>query len=113
LLVKLDWVADLENLPPKNELSRTVTESIRGLRPRMNHGSLILYPIAKDSEPVPGERNRRLRSPLNAAEDVIGLGIVFPETDRVFAASYMSADLSYLNGEEDEPAPEEGDGFDE
>ena len=113
LLVKLDWVADIENLPPKNELSHTVTEIIRGLRPRLNHGSLILYPIARDSEPAPGEKNRRLRSPLNAVEDVIGLGVVFPETDRVSPASYMSADLSSLRGEEDEPAPEEGDGFDE
>lgn len=38
---------------------------------------LLLYPIAKDSRP---ERESTVRVPLDAAHDVLGIGIVFPGT---------------------------------
>src|SRR5262249_55048072 len=39
-------------------------------------GLLVLYPVDKVSEPIP---SKKLRAPLNAEEDVIGVGLVFPK----------------------------------
>ncbi|MEU1210360.1 Z1 domain-containing protein [Nocardia sp. NPDC005825] len=67
-------------------------------------GLLVLYPIDKLSEPRPSKPSR---TALNAAEHVIGVGLVFPkpvEADTVVAyeARYISADLSGIEPEEED-----------
>ncbi|MVU76450.1 endonuclease [Nocardia sp. ET3-3] len=67
-------------------------------------GLLVLYPIDKTSNPGPG---RAKRAPLNAAEHVIGTGLVFPkptgDDDVVsYEAHYISADLSGIEMEEED-----------
>ncbi|MFH9963918.1 Z1 domain-containing protein [Streptomyces mirabilis] len=67
-------------------------------------GLLVLYPINKMSEPVP---SKKLRAPLNAEKDVIGVGMVFPEPWAADSTveSYISADLSNVRIEEEDYAP--------
>ncbi|WP_405390590.1 Z1 domain-containing protein [Streptomyces sp. NBC_01102] len=64
-------------------------------------GLLVLYPIDKVSEPSPA---KRLRAALNAAEHVIGVGLVFPtprDSDSE-VEGYISANLSAVRIEEED-----------
>jgi len=111
LLVKLDYVADLDLDTPKRELARLDKVDLMALRPKGNVGSLILYPIAKDSRPANENRKNSRREALNAVDDMIGIGIVFPDANRAIAKSYMSVDLSHISREIDEhPEEDESDG---
>ena len=66
-------------------------------------GLLLLYPIDPVSEPL--EQNKDSRKPLNAAEDVIGVALVFPgaadDTSPV-AQTYVSVDLTDAEIESDQ-----------
>ncbi|WP_030898898.1 Z1 domain-containing protein [Streptomyces sp. NRRL F-5126] len=64
-------------------------------------GLLVLYPIDKVSEPTPA---KKLRAPLNAEEDVIGVGLVFPEPREADSTveGYISADLSQVPIEDED-----------
>lgn len=72
-------------------------------------GLLALYPISRWSAPT---RDARTRDPLNAVDDVIGVGLVFPFSAAVATVSYKTADLSSLvletPGDEDELDEPEG-----
>ncbi|NOL45305.1 Z1 domain-containing protein [Kribbella sandramycini] len=59
-------------------------------------GLLVLYPIDRVSLPSHG---RTTRVPLNAAADVIGVGLVFPQpgVDSTVEWDYISADLSKID----------------
>jgi hypothetical protein len=63
-------------------------------------GLLCLYPIAADSVPLHPDRapqlGRRRRIPLDAVEDVVGVGLFFPTARSTEPVSYMSADLSAM-----------------
>jgi hypothetical protein len=63
-------------------------------------GLIVLYPIDKVSKPAPG---REQRTALNAATDVIGVGLVFPQpaVDSPIEWNYVSADLSKIDIEEE------------
>ncbi|MFJ1804687.1 MULTISPECIES: Z1 domain-containing protein [unclassified Streptomyces] len=71
-------------------------------------GLLVLYPIDKTSEPGPG---KKLRAPLNAEEDVIGVGLVFPEPQHGDSTveKYISADLSGVQLEDEDLSLLEGE----
>ncbi|MFJ4788928.1 Z1 domain-containing protein [Streptomyces sp. NPDC088794] len=71
-------------------------------------GLLVLYPIDKASEPSPA---KKLRAPLNAAEHVIGVGLVFPEPQDKDSTveKYISADLSGLRIEDEDLSLLEGE----
>lgn len=64
-------------------------------------GLLVLYPIDKVSEPSPS-KNRRV--PLDAAEHVIGVGLVFPKPwdEDSTVKKYISADLSNVRIEDED-----------
>ncbi|MFC9611990.1 Z1 domain-containing protein [Streptomyces sp. NPDC056938] len=64
-------------------------------------GLLVIYPIDKLSVPGP---EKKLRAPLNAAEHVIGVGLVFPEPQGADSTvdKYISADLSNVRIEEED-----------
>jgi hypothetical protein len=68
-------------------------------------GLLAIYPIARRSAPT-NERSRAVRENLDAADDVIGVGLVFPEAQTTEGRqTYMTADLRDLIVEE--PLPED------
>jgi hypothetical protein len=80
-----------------------ITEDLlkRARREQMpDTGLLTLYPIDARS---PSPTNRQKRSPLDAVDHVIGVGLVFPtpsgDDDEV---EYWSADLSRVQDEEEE-----------
>jgi len=59
---------------------------------------ILLYPIDRTSDP--GDSDRRY--PLNAAMDVLGLGIWFPDVADARDASYVSVDLPPIEHDEDD-----------
>lgn len=110
LMSRSDRLVDL-GLPPGEVAGMSAEELERGrdLPPEGRgdgSGLLALYPISKDSEPRRGVR----RLKLEAAEHVLGVGIVFP-TSAVEASGveYLTADLSGVDREE----PREEDEVDE
>ncbi len=73
-------------------------------------GLLLIYPVSKDSVPVRGSRTR---APLEAVEHVIGVGLVFPESQSSTAkVDYITADVASMTGVEVE-TPDEADELDE
>lgn len=71
-------------------------------------GLLVLYPIDKRSEP---QRRQVSRKPLDAEEDVIGIGMVFPQPygEDSSVTDWISADLSGVEIEEEDLSPLEGE----
>jgi hypothetical protein len=80
-------------------------------------GLLCIYPISKLSEPRPSKAapGHKTRLPLEAVDDVIGIGLFFPEdkSNTPFRYKYISADVSGLTLESDEPDINELDREDE
>jgi hypothetical protein len=94
LLVDLD--AELRGNPSWTDI-KTLRQS-RGASPL-----LLLYAIEPLSEPRTGARSqaddmsgRRVRVPLDAVTDVLGVALVFPDSDRPEAARYVSVNLDSL-----------------
>ncbi|MFF1412824.1 Z1 domain-containing protein [Streptomyces sp. NPDC058289] len=76
-------------------------------------GLLLLYPIARDSEPEPANADSRV--PFNAADHVIGMALVFPgNADDKVSNKYVQVDTSGVDTSEydeennalDDPDPE-------
>ncbi|TCM39649.1 Z1 domain-containing protein [Kribbella sp. VKM Ac-2568] len=73
-------------------------------------GILLVYPVSKDSRPVRGTAKTRID--LKAADHVIGLGLVFPESSsRAAKLEYLTADVASMSVEVE--APDEADEPDE
>lgn len=101
LMSRPDAAVDLNSVKSNLEEKEIIAERAKQLP---ETGLLVLYPIDKVSEP---SRNKESRTALNAAEHVIGVGLVFPkpaEADTVVAyeARYISADLSGIEPEEED-----------
>ncbi|MBF6081148.1 Z1 domain-containing protein [Nocardia cyriacigeorgica] len=66
-------------------------------------GLVVLYPIDRTSEPAPAKQKR---TPLDAPEHVIGVGMVFPKPEHdstvAWESTYISADLSGVDIEEED-----------
>jgi hypothetical protein len=93
LMSKEDRVVDLPEIDQTT--ARKLTErALADARGVDNAGLLALYPIDRTSPPDPA--NEKTRVPLNAVDDMIGVGLVFPGTGAEDAVEYMSADLSKL-----------------
>ncbi|MCC6190314.1 MAG: Z1 domain-containing protein [Anaerolineales bacterium] len=110
LMSRGDIGLDLSLSP--SELSQSSEDALKDKRQSLvpNTGLLIIYPIDKDSQPGHGAKGK---SPLEAAEHVIGLGLVFPEAvgGSRGRQSYITVDLAPLrpaDWEYDEPEAEEG-----
>ncbi len=66
-----------------------------------NIGLLILYPIDKDSTPQgTGRSSENGRKPLEAIEDLIGVGMVFPTSKVQTPQKYYTANLSNIPRDE-------------
>ncbi len=58
-------------------------------------GLILLYPVSKDSRPVRG--SMKTRKPLRAAEHLVGVGLVFPESaSRRANVEYVTADIASM-----------------
>jgi hypothetical protein len=110
LMSKEDRAIDLAI--DERELAALTNGELARLRNSPQHGGrgdgsglLLLYPVARNSAPM-NARSREVREPLAAVEDVIGVGLVFPEAQTTEGQqTYMTADLSRLVVEE--PLPED------
>ena len=93
LMSKVDRCIDLGY--PTAQLASQTDDALAALRDREAGTTplLLLYPIAKASIPLrhPGETPR---VPLEAVEDVLGVGLVFPGDKNAAVIQYKSADLS-------------------
>jgi hypothetical protein len=108
LMSQSDRVVDL-NISPQ-QLAEVVTNGqVARLRNLPAHGGsgdgtglLVLYPVSKDSKPVRGTAKTRV--PLDAAEHVLGVGLVFPETEsRTAVVDYVTANVDSLSSEVENP----------
>jgi hypothetical protein len=84
-------IANLRNVPPKGQGDDT--------------GLLLLYPISRSSRK---QTDSKTRKDLNAADDMLGVGLVFPSTENVVPIGYKTADLSGVVRQEPDGIPEEG-----
>ena len=97
IMSKEDRVADLcAKDPTLAAEARRLPDAVLQERRPTGIGLLVLYPIHRRSEP--DEKNRGNREPLDAVADVLGVGIVFPDTEDSTPVKYVSAAL-----EEDSP----------
>ena len=65
-------------------------------------GLLLVYPISKASKPLRG--SLQTRTALNAADHLIGVGIVFPTTEsRSASVDYVTANVARLSSDVEEP----------
>src|SRR5262249_48192736 len=104
-----DRVVDLEL---SREQRSGNDEALQALRPP-GKGLLLIYPVSKDSEPLRGE-SRRI--PLDALEDVIGVGMVFPGVPPSRGWSevdYVAIDITAAGEPEHEEELEEEDAKEE
>lgn len=103
LMSKPDRVSDLGI--PESEIQKMNDEELQAQRSKTKPGVglILLYPIDRNSEPLHASDGRQQRENLEAAEDVIGLGLVFPKVrQKETELEYMSVDLSSLAREEEE-----------
>ena len=96
LMSRKDIVADLKPSVAYDSLDE---EQLFELRQKTlpGYGLLVLYPIARDSKPLPKAKQRQ---PLDAVDDVIGLALVCPTPDRDTPQGYMTVDMSSVPREE-------------
>ncbi|MEU9507134.1 Z1 domain-containing protein [Micromonospora sp. NPDC048170] len=122
LVSRIDRVADL-NMAKAEAVAAAGGDDdgkLRALREDLLGavGLLCLYPIAADSVPLRPDRapkpGAKRRVPLDAADDVIGVGLFFPARRAASGVRYLSADLSALVPEQpDESLVEALDNADE
>lgn len=133
LMSRSDWFLDLDPLAvsaAEEEAKRAAAQANKkadekeaesdpkAIRAKLADGMglLVLYPISKDSTPQKKSLEKETRRDMNAPEDLIGVGIVFPNVDKPgFASegSYFSVkpdwEHEYEEAEDDEiPADSEG-----
>jgi hypothetical protein len=100
-------VIDLAETTQSEARRKTETQLMQMRQPDYP-GLIALYAIDRTSHP--DEQNKDTRVDLDAADDVVGLGMVFPGTGAEEPVTYMSADLSRLGMSADEiEQPEEED----
>jgi hypothetical protein len=113
LMSRSDRAIDLSVRPEELEaMSIGEIATLRNLPPRGQgdgSGLLLVYPVSKDSVPL---RSATTREPLEARAHVVGVGLVFPESQSQGAkVDYVTADVASMKV--DVEAPDESDELDE
>lgn len=113
-----DWFLDLDPAQVNKLKENDVTEP-RKIRAKLadGHGLVVLYPVSKDSKPAT-EQSARSRRAMDAKEDLIGVGIIFPDTDKLGMAGdgdYFAVPTRGVRDvedveEEEEPFPQDLEG---
>lgn len=83
LLSHGDWFADLDSADVK-ALGNTEKDDPRGVRRKLSNGRglVIVYPISKDSIPMREASGTRSRRDMQAADHLLGIGLIFPDVER-------------------------------
>jgi hypothetical protein len=78
-----DWFVDLDPLALA-ALDESVRADPREVRRRLadGHGMVVVYPVSRASVPMGVAEGMGTRRPMEASQDLIGLGIIFPDIDR-------------------------------
>ena len=115
---ELENMTSISKLPPRDP-KRKLTDRLLLDEVRMGEWDvplLGLYPINRTSEPDSNRRSRkkgeRLRKPLDAVDDVIGVCLFFPKAAGKEQDSYVSAPLSPVDEEPDDAIEAEFDALD-
>src|SRR6202035_2450641 len=121
LVSRIDRAADVDL--PRAEIIRQADPDTDEAYATLRHdyfdrvGLLCIYPIARDSRPRGSRVGRspgyKPRLPLDAVDDVIGVGLFFPDDKSDTPYRYVSADLSGLAIDTDEPDVDQLDREDE
>jgi hypothetical protein len=116
LLSHDDWFADLDPEDVR-DLGDMAKDDPRGVRRKLSDGCglVIIYPISKDSIPMRAARGTRSRRDMQAADHLLGIGLIFPDVERDgFAESgtYYSVhpDWEVTVPEDDDEIPEDREG---
>jgi hypothetical protein len=83
-----DWFVDLDPLALK-ALDASVRADPREVRRRLadGHGTVVVYPVSRASVPMVVTEGMETRRDMKAPQDLIGLGLIFPDVDREGFAS--------------------------
>jgi hypothetical protein len=83
LLSHGDWFADLDPEDLKT-LGNMPKDDPRGVRGKLSagRGLVIIYPISKDSIPMGVASRMRSRRNMQAADHLLGIGLIFPDVER-------------------------------
>ena len=113
LLSHDDWFADLAFEDVK-DLGDMAKDDPRGVRSKLSDGRglVIIYPISKDSIPMRAARGTRSRRDMQAADHLLGIGLIFPDVEREGFAeggTYYSVhpDWEVAVPEDDDEVPED------
>lgn len=111
-----DWFADLDPAAVRS-LEGSMRADPREVRRELadGRGMVVLYPVSRTSVPMGVAEGMRTRRPMESPQDIIGLGLIFPDVDREgFAAEgdYYSVHPDWeVSAEEDEDEiPEDREG---
>ena len=113
-----DWFADLDPTAVRS-LDDSVRADPREVRRRLadGYGVVVLYPVSRTSVEMGVAEGMGTRRPMDAPQDIIGLGLIFPDVDREgFAAEgdYYSVhpdwEVSAEEDEDEDEIPEDNEG---
>lgn len=90
LMSKPDRVVDVEGID-RSEARGMSEPQLQKQRPS-GKGLLLIYPISKDSVPMGGKRAVGTRKEMNAVNNLIGVGLVFPDTRSGVEADALEQD---------------------
>jgi len=116
LLSHGDWFADLDAGEVK-DLGELTKDDPREVRQKLSDGRglVIIYPISKDSIPMREARGTHSRRDMQAADHLLGIGLIFPDVERDGFAedgTYYSVhpDWEVAVPEDDDEIPEDREG---
>jgi Z1 domain len=116
LLSHSDWFADIDPGEVK-EIGELANEDPRAVRRKLSNGRglVIIYPISKDSIPMREARGTRSRRDMQAADHLLGIGLIFPDVEREGFAedgTYYAVhpDWEVAVPEDDDDVPEDREG---
>jgi Z1 domain len=109
LLSHDDWFADLDAGDVK-DLGDMAKSYPREVRHKLSNGRglVIVYPISKNSIPMGAARGTRSRRDMQAADHLLGIGLIFPDVERdgfVEGGTYYSVHPDWevaVSGDDDE-----------
>jgi hypothetical protein len=117
LLSHDDWFADLapEDVKTLGDMAR---DDPRGVRRKLSNGRglVIVYPISKHSIPMRAASGTRSRRDMQAADHLLGIGLIFPDVERDGLAedgTYYSVHPDWevaVPEEDDDEVPEDREG---
>jgi hypothetical protein len=113
LLSHDDWFADLDPEDVKT-LGEMAKDDPRGVRRKLSSGRglVIVYPISKDSIPMRTAKGTQSRREMQAADHLLGIGLIFPDVERdglAESGTYYSVhpDWEVAVSEDDDDLPED------